>query len=515
MIRKPAARRIEKHPGIQESRMRLQVFTDRPESAATDCLVIGITQGNLTRDARDLDNKSRGAIKRVIKNGDFKAKNGESLYLYGLDGIKCQRILLLGCGKNDKRDGKHWTKIIHAAFVALNKGHSRNALFCLRDIKVKGRKADWMLQEAAKTMVNSGYRRGEMKSARKLPDNPLTTARFFIHDKDTAMARKALARGKAIGEGMALARRLGDLPANVCTPTYLASEARKLARNSGAITAKVLNEAQMEKLGMGSLLSVTAGTTEPARLIVLEYKGSKPSDRPVALVGKGVTFDSGGISLKPGAAMDEMKYDMCGAASVLGTFSAIAAMKLPINVIGVIPATENMPSGIASKPGDIVTSMSGKTIEILNTDAEGRLILCDALTYVQKYKPDVIIDIATLTGAVIVALGRHASGLMGNNDALMDEILKASAAAQDAAWQLPLGEEYQRQLDSNFADMANIGTPGAGTITAACFLSRFTENTNWAHLDIAGTAWNTGGKEKGATGRPVPLLTQFLINRCS
>jgi leucyl aminopeptidase len=265
---------------------------------------------------------------------------------------------------------------------------------------------------------------------------------------------------------------------------------------------------------MGSFLSVAAGSDESAKLIVLEHKGGKKADQPVALVGKGVTFDTGGISLKPGASMDEMKYDMCGAASVLGTFSAIAALKLPINVVGVIPATENMPNGSATKPGDIVTSMSGKTIEILNTDAEGRLILCDALTYVQQYKPSAVIDIATLTGAVIIALGHHISGLISNNNKLAKEVLAAGDDAQDLAWQLPLDEKFQRQLHSNFADIANIGGRAAGTITAGCFLSRFTEDVEWAHLDIAGTAWVSGTTAKGATGRPVPLLTQFLINRC-
>lgn len=492
--------------------MKFQVITSTPEATTSDCLVVGITPDGLTTEAKRLDRVCKGKIRHAVKFGDIRGKTGESLYLYGLDGIKCSRVLLLGCGQTSKLDGKVWIKIIKTAYSSLNRGGSHNAAFFLNSIKIKGKKEDWMLREAAKTLVNATYRRGEMKSHRKKQGHPLTTVKFAASGPVPA-CRQALAKGKAVGEGMLLARRLGDLPANVCTPGYLASQARKLARSSQNLSVKVLNEPQMEKLGMGSLLSVSAGSVEPARMIVLEYKGGKKSEKPVALVGKGVTFDSGGISIKPGAAMDEMKYDMCGAASVLGTFLAITAMKLPINVIGVIPTTENMPSGKATKPGDIVTSMSGKTIEILNTDAEGRLILCDALTYAQKYSPDVIIDIATLTGAVIVALGRHTHGLMGNDEKLIKEILEAGKDAQDAAWQLPLGEEYQRQLDSNFADMANIGGRGAGTITAACFLSRFTEDACWAHLDIAGTAWHSGGKSKGATGRPVPLLTQFLMNR--
>ena len=313
---------------------------------------------------------------------------------------------------------------------------------------------------------------------------------------------------------MELARTLGNLPGNICTPSYLADQARKLGKAHKKLKVSVLGEAAMEKLGMGSLLSVSRGSREPARLISLEYSGGRKGDRPVALVGKGVTFDSGGISIKPSPAMDEMKFDMCGAASVLGTLQACAEMDLPINVVGVIPTTENLPDGNASKPGDIVTSMSGQTIEVLNTDAEGRLILCDALTWCGKFKPDVVVDIATLTGACVIALGAHAAGLLSNDDELAEALAAAGNYAADRAWRLPLWDDYQPQLDSNFADMANIGGREAGTITAACFLSRFTEDYRWAHLDIAGVAWKQG-KEKGATGRPVSLLTQFLLDHCA
>ncbi len=494
--------------------MKYQVINSAPQSTTSDCIVVGVTPDGLTASAKQVNKACKGALQQAFKQGDIKGNAGETLYLYGLDGITANRVMLLGCGKTDKRDGKAWSKIISAACTQLNKGGSKNACFFLQDIQIKGRKLDWQLQEAARVMSNAEYQKGEMKSTFKKRSNPLTNAKFFV-TSNASTARKALAAGKAIGEGMTVTRRLGDLPANIATPSFLASEARALARGTANLSVKILNEAQMGKLGMGSFLSVSAGSDEPAKMIILEYKGGKKSEAPVALVGKGVTFDTGGISLKPGASMDEMKYDMCGAGSVLGTFKAITAMKLPINVVGVIPATENMPNGHATKPGDVVTSMSGKTIEILNTDAEGRLILCDALTYVQKFKPSAVIDIATLTGAVIIALGNHISGLMGNDEKLTKEILNASNDAQDAAWELPMGEEYQRQLDSNFADIANIGGPGAGTITAGCFLSRFTEDVNWAHIDIAGTAWTSGGKAKGASGRPVPLLTQFLMNRCS
>jgi leucyl aminopeptidase len=316
-----------------------------------------------------------------------------------------------------------------------------------------------------------------------------------------------------MAQGMALAKDLANLPGNICTPSYLADEARRLGRKSSKLKVTVLEEKQMEKLGMGALLSVSRGSRQPAKLIVLEYKGGKADARPVALVGKGLTFDAGGISIKPAEKMDEMKYDMCGGASVLGTLAACVALDLPLNVVGIIPSSENLPDGDANKPGDIVTSMSGQTIEILNTDAEGRLILCDALTYTERFKPAAVVDIATLTGACIIALGDQASGLLANDDKLADELLAAGQSSGDRAWRLPLWDEYQSQLDSNFADMANVGGRPAGTITAACFLARYTKQFKWAHLDIAGTAWKSGGKDKGATGRPVPLLTQFLLKR--
>ena len=331
--------------------------------------------------------------------------------------------------------------------------------------------------------------------------------------RDLAESERAIVEGNAIAAGVKLAKDLGNLPGNICNPTYLADQAKALDKSYKSLTVKVLEEKDMKKLGMGSLLSVSRGSRQPAKLITLEYKGDKKNGKPIALVGKGLTFDAGGISLKPPAAMDEMKYDMCGGASVLGTIKAICKMRLPINVVGVIPSSENMPDGDANKPGDVVTSMSGQTIEILNTDAEGRLILCDALTYTAKFKPDCVIDIATLTGACVIALGQHASGLMGNNQPLVDDLLNAGKTSGDRAWEMPLWDEYQEQLNSNFADMANIGGREAGTITAGCFLSRYTKKYHWAHVDVAGTAWKSGA-EKGSTGRPVPMLTQFVIDKC-
>jgi leucyl aminopeptidase len=352
-----------------------------------------------------------------------------------------------------------------------------------------------------------------MKSGRKKAGMPLKKIGLSIEARgDAKNARLGAEHGDAINMGASFARDLGNLPPNVCTPSYMARAAQKLARGNAKLSTKILNETDMKRLGMGSLLSVTAGAAEPAKLIIMQYKGAG-KDAPVVLVGKGVTFDTGGISLKPGPAMDEMKFDMCGAASVIGTMATVAALKLPINLNVVVPAVINMPGGGATVPGDIVKSMSGQTIEILNTDAEGRLILCDALTYSRRFKPAAIIDVATLTGACIIALGKHHAGLMSNDDDLADSILGAGQRATDRAWRLPLGDDYAAQLKSNFADMANIGGREAGTITAACFLGKFTDGMAWAHLDVAGVAFQ-GGPKKGATGRPVPMLCDFLLSRC-
>jgi leucyl aminopeptidase len=375
--------------------------------------------------------------------------------------------------------------------------------FGLTDLFIPTLEVDDFIQITTQAMANNDYQ--VQKIDLNAPEENTLQSITFEHGEQ-ADIDKAL----AIVNGMALARTLGDLPSNICTPTYLASTAQNLAKTFD-LTCEILEEAEMDKLGMGSLLSVSKGSIEPPKLISLSYNGNG-NTKPIVLVGKGVTFDSGGISLKPGTAMDEMKYDMCGAASVLGTMRAVAEMKLKVNLTIVVPAVENMPAHNASKPGDVIKSMSGQTIEILNTDAEGRLILCDALTYVAKYNPDVVIDVATLTGAVIIALGKHRSGLMSNEQDLADDIISASKIALDGVWQLPLDEEYDELLKSNFADMANIGGREASSVTAACFLARYTQKYRWAHLDIAGTAWLSGVK-KGATGRPVALLTQFVLDK--
>jgi leucyl aminopeptidase len=381
----------------------------------------------------------------------------------------------------------------------------------LADVAVNGRDMQWKVRQIVEVFGDSVYQFTALKSEKETESN-LQKLAITCGQGELAIAKLGLQQGQAIAEGVAYTKNLADLPGNICTPTYLAEQALELGKNYLELKVKVLDESELKELGMGSFLSVSRGSRQPAKLIILEYQGGNARNKPVVLVGKGLTFDAGGISLKPGLGMDEMKYDMCGGAAVMGSILAAVKMQLPLNIIGLIPASENLPDGDANKPGDIVTSMAGKTIEILNTDAEGRLILCDTLTYAERYDPEVVIDMATLTGACLVALGRVPSGLLGNDDDLCNALIKAGDIACDNVWRLPLWEEYQELLKSNFADLANIGGKDAGTITAACFLSHFAKNFRWAHLDIAGTAWRTG-PAKGATGRPVPLICQYLIDR--
>ena len=486
----------------------------RPEAIKTDAIIVGVhADGELTPAARALDGACGGTIKAAVKSGDMTGKRGTCLPLLRLDGVTAPRVLLAGLGGKDDFNERAFTDAVRGSLKAFN-GAAKNVAVAALDWHVKGRDAEWQACSVAIAARETAFRTDELKSKRDTDANGADTVSLLLKARNAA-AERGLRYGAAISNGMELTKRLGNLPPNICTPSFLADEARALAKK-WKLGIEVLETKQLEALKMGSLLSVAKGSAQPPRLIVLKYNGAAKAAKkgPVVLVGKGITFDSGGISIKPGAAMDEMKFDMCGAASVLGTMRALAELKLKINVVGVVAACENMPSGNAVKPGDIVTSMSGQTIEILNTDAEGRLILCDALTYSERFKPSAVIDIATLTGACVVALGGVNSGLFANNDPLANELLTASYESGDPAWRMPLNEDYQEQLKSNFADMANIGTPGAGAVIAACFLSRFTKAYAWAHLDIAGTAWK-GGAAKGATGRPVPLLTQFLIDRAA
>ena len=493
--------------------MEFSIKSGRPEKQRSACVVVGVFEPRkLSAAAETVDNAAHQFLSDILRRGDMEGKAGTSLLLHGVPGVEADRILLVGLGKEREFREKEYRAALATAVRQLNETGGFDGTVYLTELNVRRRDVAWKIRQAALVVQETVYRFDRLKSKKDEVRRPLRKLTFCVNRRsELAAADAALAEGLAIAAGAELAKDLGNLPGNICTPTYLADEARELAKSHG-LGIEVLERADMEKLGMNTLLSVARGSHEPPKFIVLRHAGGASGAKPAVLVGKGITFDSGGISLKPGLEMDEMKYDMCGAASVLGTLKAAALMKLPLNVIGVIPTTENMPGGAATKPGDVITSMSGQTVEILNTDAEGRLILCDALTYVERFDPECVVDIATLTGACVIALGHVASGLLANHEGLAKELLDAGDDAYDRAWQWPLWDDYQEQLKSNFADMANIGGRPAGTITAACFLSRFAEKFHWAHLDIAGTAWRSG-KEKGATGRPVPLLTHFLLER--
>lgn len=493
--------------------MDFQVKTGAAASLRCATLVLGVfTKRKLSDPAIVVDQASGGTLSRLLKKGDIDGETGQLMTIYDVQGVAAQRILLVGLGPEKEFGPQTLRKALDPAFRQVNAGGGADALLAL-PLPSSGAELYDRGRDIAEAAASAAYRFNRMKSEPKPPARPLKRVAVLGTDaKASVTLRKGLDHGRAIALGMDLARDLANLPGNICTPTYLADQARTLGRQSRKLRVKVLEEKEMQQLGMEALLSVSRGSRQPAKLIVLEYRGGKPKHKPFALVGKGLTFDAGGISLKPAAEMDEMKYDMCGGASVLGALRACVELELPLNVVGLVPASENLPDGDANKPGDIVTSMSGQTIEILNTDAEGRLILCDTLTYAERFDPVEVVDIATLTGACIVALGNHASGLMANDEKLAEALLEAGQRTGDRAWRLPLWEDYQSQLDSNFADMANIGGRPAGAVTAACFLARFTKKFKWAHLDIAGTAWKSG-KEKGATGRPVPMLVHYLLDR--
>ena len=492
--------------------MEFSINSGVPQTGRNGCRVVGVFEPRkLSGAAAVIDRTAKGYLANVVRRGDMQGKLGATLLLRNVPGIAAERVLLVGLGSQAAFREKQYREAVAAAVRALNATGSEEATLHLTELAVDRRDAAWNVAQAVTVAREGGYRFTHMKSRSEAAEPAL---RRIVLSVDRAAGKRAaagLAQGLAVADGMKLAKDLGNLPPNVCTPTYLANQARELAKRY-RMKVTVLERADMERLGMHTLLSVAQGSAQPPKFITLEHRGGAKAKKPVVIVGKGITFDTGGISLKPAAEMDEMKFDMCGAASVLGTMKAVGEMKLPLNVVGVIPTTENMPGGRATRPGDIVKSLSGQTVEILNTDAEGRLILCDALTYVERFRPAAVIDIATLTGACVIALGHVASGLFANDDALAREVTGAGETAYDRVWHMPLWDDYQEQLKSNFADFANIGGRPAGAVTAACFLARFTRKFKWAHLDIAGTAWKSG-REKGATGRPVPLLTQFLVNR--
>ena len=494
--------------------MDFSIKSGSPEKQRTACVIVGIfSTRRLSNPAKTIDIASKQHLSALIRRGDMDGDKGQHLLLHNVPGVMADRVLLIGCGKEREIDDRNYRAIIENSVNALNKTGALEGINYLSELNIKGRDGSWKIKQAVEIAEHTLYKFNELKSKNKQLRRPLRKITFTVPTRrELTKCEPAIKYACAIAKGIKLTRDLGNYPSNICTPNYLAEQAIKLAKNRPSLTVNVLEESDMEKLGMGSLLSVSQGSSEPAKLITLEYRAGKKSQKPVVIIGKGVTFDTGGISIKPSQAMDEMKYDMCGAASVMGTMAAVTELKLPINVVGIIPATENMPSGDATNPGDIFTSMSGQTVEVLNTDAEGRLILCDAITYSKKYNPEVVIDIATLTGACVIALGKHATGLLSNHNPLARELINAGEESGDRVWQLPLWDEYQQQLNSPFADIANIGGREAGTITAACFLSRFAEKLQWAHLDIAGTAWLSGSK-KGATGRPVSLLMQYILNK--
>ena len=495
--------------------MEFNVTTTDAPRIRSGCLVVGLFEGrNATPGYHALDAASGGRLDTVARKARFRADTGKHLVMHALDGVTADSVLVVGCGPRDESmTPARYRKIAAAAARAAVATGARSAAWLLGDLDVEGRDIGWTSRVAVECLGEAAYRFDAMRGS---PDRnrtpPPEKTSIAASRKHRAAASAGIATGQAIAAGVSLARDLGNLPGNVCTPSYLAEQAKALAARHRKVSFKALDEARMKRLGMGSLLSVARGSREPPRLVILEYRGAPRSQAPVVLVGKGVTFDSGGISIKPGAEMDEMKFDMCGAASVIGAMEACATLGLRLNLVVLAPACENLPDGNANKPGDIVTAMAGTTIEVLNTDAEGRLILCDALTYAERYKPDVVIDVATLTGACMIALGAHASGLFSNHQPLADALLAAGDRAGDRAWQMPVWDEYAEQLESNFADVANIGGRYAGAVTAACFLAKFASERHWAHLDIAGTAWRSG-KEKGATGRPVGLLCQYLFDR--
>ncbi|MCD1585648.1 leucyl aminopeptidase [Halomonas sp. IOP_14] len=495
--------------------MEFSVQTANPAKAETPCLLVPVYKGgDFLPTVAKLDDASERLIGQLLERGDFDAALGNVQLVPFAPGLGAERILLVGLGEREKCQEAAFIKALDAAMTALVKLPIDEASVVFGDVPLTDRDAAWKARKVMEAAERAIYRFDQFKSS-PAPAPSLAKLTLIITDADAVpQVKQGALVGNAIGQGINYTRTLGNLPGNVCTPSYLAEQSEQLGRDSqGALEVEILDEEALEALGAGSLLSVGRGSKEPTRLIVMKYQGAEEGEEaPHILVGKGITFDTGGISLKPGESMDEMKFDMCGAASVFGTVKAVLAIKPKLNLVFIVAAAENMPDGNATKPGDIIKTLKGLTVEVLNTDAEGRLVLCDALTYAERFTPASVVDIATLTGAVIIGLGHHATGLLSNDDDLALDLLDAGEAAWDRAWHLPLWDEYQEQLESNFADLANIGGRPAGTITAACFLSRFADHFPWAHLDIAGTAWHSG-KQKGATGRPVGLLTQYLLDR--
>ncbi len=494
--------------------MEFGVWTKGLATLAVDCLVVGVfEEGELGGEARSVDTACGGRLRRLLERGDFGGRAGDTLLVGELPGLAASRVLLTGLGSRKHLSRKSWRRAWSNAAAALARTRIGSCAVALDRPEARQLDDYYFGRGVAEIARAALYRINDLKSGKK-PAAPALQRVLAGPVRKADAAARGFRHGAAIASAAAVQRDLANLPANLCTPAFLAGEARALARRHAALKVRVLDEAAIRREKMGCLLAVSQGSHQPPRFIVLEYRGAKAQQQPVVLVGKGVTFDSGGISLKDPPGMDEMKFDMSGAAAVIASLALAAELRLPLHVVGLVAAVENMPGGKAVKPGDIATSASGQTVEILNTDAEGRLILCDALHYARRFRPAAVIDIATLTGACVVALGHHHSGILGNDDALVQELLEAGVRADDRCWQLPLTEEYAEQLKSNFADFANVGGRDGGAITAATFLGKFTQGLSWAHLDVAGTAYQ-GGVTKGSTGRPTPLLADFLIRRAT
>lgn len=496
--------------------MKLNIVNRLPKNAMNACqLVFLFKDGKLKGQASKLDKANEGLLKELYRSKDFTGESGQTLLLHNFTDGANTRILLVGLGDRDAADAGKWQKAcISAARTFSATPDTSLASDCLATISITGLEVSRMAKILSRELINARYRFTLHSTSMPADTHKLDAITLSCSSDDTDAVTQAALQGHATAQGMSLARDLGNLAPNICTPSYLAEQAQSLAAQVENISTDIIDEEAMQDMGMGAFLSVSKGSEQPGKLIVMTYQGKKRAGAPIVLVGKGITFDTGGISIKSSDSMDEMKFDMCGAASVFGVMQALGELQPQVNVIGLVAAAENMPDGRATRPGDVVTSMSGKSVEILNTDAEGRLVLCDALTYAKRFKPSVVIDIATLTGAAVVALGHHLSATFGNHQETIDALVSAGTHCGDPTWAMPINDDYQAQLDSNFADVANLGGRAAGAITAACFLARFAEDFNWAHLDIAGVA-SLSGKDKGATGRPVPLLLEFIIRRAA
>jgi leucyl aminopeptidase len=496
--------------------MEFGVKSGSPEKQRSACIVVGVFEPRrLTTVAEQLDQISEGYISNLIRRGDLEGKAGQMLLLHHIPNVLSERVLLVGCGKERELNERQYKQIVAKTIKTLNETGSMEAVSFLTELHVKGRDTYWKVRQAVEAANESVYSFLQLKTKKGEPRRPLRKMVFNLPTrKDLPVGERAIEHALAISKGVKITKDVSNMPPNICNPKYLNEQCSELVSQYSTLSLDTVDEAAMEKLGMHTYLAVGRGSVNESIMSVIHHNGGKKDEKPYVLVGKGLTFDTGGISIKGADAMDEMKYDMCGGASVLGVMQSIAELNLPINIIGVVAGCENMPDANAYRPGDILTTMSGQTVEVLNTDAEGRLVLCDALTYVERFDPELVIDIATLTGACVIALGKHASAVLTQHNPLAHEMLNASEQSSDKAWRLPLWDEYQDQIESPFADMTNLGGRPAGTITAACFLSRFTRKYTWAHLDIAGTAW-LGGASKGATGRPVPMLTQFLMNKAN